>query len=532
MSRRRILEGTWKCRSCDKDGILGRHKICPECGNPREDAETQFEFGDRPADVSAPELLDLADAGEDWFCVPCSASNRGDVARCHQCGAERGAPAAPPPVRRPPPSVRRPFPRGLLGCAAVPVLAAVVCCGVVSVNAWQRRPLEVEAAVTGRTWVREVRVERLAAEPSATWKDVLPAPAGVPGSGVPLREGLGAIDRCETRACWPRPPDGATFARVTGRSWSHAVETRRLVESRDEGWDEKVPRPRGVMPVRGEGGSEGVFGEPSCRSREREPRRCHTEQRQETCGTTEKCTRRDLGNGFAEEVCHDVPKTCTRSEEVCTEAVDDRFCTWTTLSWAPGRKAERHGTLDAPAWPALTPANDEAMTRTATYRVALESLAGPNRAEFHPTTPEALAAQTPGALVFARNDRAEPVPAALVPSGETRRFDCEGGIPQGVLTTRDWCAFQRWSWRSERPRTAQGSEAPAWPDGELGDDGRETREEWILVDLGWKRGDHAGSKQLRLEASAWDQWPEGHTVPVRVDSEATFLGFPEPASPQ
>ncbi|MEQ1504709.1 MAG: hypothetical protein ABMB14_20895, partial [Myxococcota bacterium] len=88
---RRIIEGTWDCTSCDRVGILGRHKICPSCGNPREQRESTFDFGQRAPEVRDAELVDLARAGRDWFCPQCNTGNRGDGAVCKQCGGARGA---------------------------------------------------------------------------------------------------------------------------------------------------------------------------------------------------------------------------------------------------------------------------------------------------------------------------------------------------------------------------------------------------------------------------------------------------------
>ena len=47
-TRTRIIEGTWTCTSCQTPGILGRHKKCTQCGNPREETggESHFDFGE------------------------------------------------------------------------------------------------------------------------------------------------------------------------------------------------------------------------------------------------------------------------------------------------------------------------------------------------------------------------------------------------------------------------------------------------------------------------------------------------------
>ena len=97
--RIRIIEGTWTCTSCGTQGILGRHKKCTVCNNPREltGQESEFEFGEVDPTtgkslregVTDEKALDMAAAGEDWFCAFCNASNRGDAPRCKHCSAER-----------------------------------------------------------------------------------------------------------------------------------------------------------------------------------------------------------------------------------------------------------------------------------------------------------------------------------------------------------------------------------------------------------------------------------------------------------
>ncbi|MEQ1571714.1 MAG: hypothetical protein ABMA64_39160, partial [Myxococcota bacterium] len=87
MARRRIIEGTWACTSCDERGIPGRHAVCPSCGNPRENREASFVFDGAAETVTAPELVARAAAGADRHCPQCAAANRGDAAACVQCGA-------------------------------------------------------------------------------------------------------------------------------------------------------------------------------------------------------------------------------------------------------------------------------------------------------------------------------------------------------------------------------------------------------------------------------------------------------------
>ncbi|MEQ1570614.1 MAG: hypothetical protein ABMA64_33605, partial [Myxococcota bacterium] len=130
----------------------------------------------------------------------------------------------------------------------------------------------------------------------------------------------------------------------------------------------------------------------------------------------------------------------------------------------------------------------------------------------------------PGAWVFARPDAIETAPRPP----DTDRVDCGDGVPRGVLATREWCAFERWAWRPERPLVATRTDgAPDWPDAALGDDGRAARSERVELVLRWTRGDVAGERKIEVAPAAWDQWPIGRAVPVRVDRAAQFLAFPQ-----
>lgn len=82
-------EGRWDCPFCRQTGILGRYKECPQCGRDR--GKVKFYLPENEPVITSPELLDLADAGPDWVCRHCDASNRGDHQICKDCGADRGS---------------------------------------------------------------------------------------------------------------------------------------------------------------------------------------------------------------------------------------------------------------------------------------------------------------------------------------------------------------------------------------------------------------------------------------------------------
>lgn len=82
-------EGRWDCRICGTVGNLGRDKVCPHCGAPRGNVKFYLPEGESP--VSQPDMLRDAQAGPDWFCSACGASNSGYRVNCKQCGAPKDA---------------------------------------------------------------------------------------------------------------------------------------------------------------------------------------------------------------------------------------------------------------------------------------------------------------------------------------------------------------------------------------------------------------------------------------------------------
>lgn len=161
-----ILEGRWDCSSCETKAILGRHKACPTCGNPRDESEDIYLPSDA-VPVTDSSLLDLANAGVDWHCEHCGTDNRGDRVLCKNCGADRGSSPTrstevltaprPPAVRRrlsQPSAPRRSEPtRGPLVVGVILVIAVLF--GVFSLLKTHKETLTIVSA----PWVRTIDVE-------------------------------------------------------------------------------------------------------------------------------------------------------------------------------------------------------------------------------------------------------------------------------------------------------------------------------------------------------------------------------------
>jgi hypothetical protein len=488
-----------------------------------------FDFGNTNADGSSTfetvedaDLLKLAGAGADWFCANCDGGNRAGFTHCTRCGAGQDGsppPAPPAPLTRVIHKVPRSVRRVAQGMGAL----VAMCSGAFGINSYVNRDVEVQAVVAERTWTRQVRVERLEAKDVTGWKDILPEQASPPGSPE-LSAGLGELYNCETKQCWPRPPEDSITARVAGYAWSRTIKTRVMSSRSGSGWDDNMPSGHGSMPSSGSGGSEGVKNK-SCRRKERTPEKCRNVNKKVACGTERKCRMKNKGNGFAEEVCTTSTKYCNEKERKCTPAVYDQWCTWDELYWSGGRTVVADGTNQSPRWPAFSPGRAESASRSQSYAITVEPLAGGDATS--QKVPESVMKALPvGKLVYAGKSTATLVPDPLQVRGD--RVDCGDGIERDVLATRDECVYELWSWEKKPLLEARGNDAaPEWPDGLLLDDGREKRHEFADVRLTWVRGDYDGERKMRIGVAEFDNWTLGTEVPVKVDSRARFLAFPE-----
>ncbi|NTX38364.1 hypothetical protein HUA74_32520 [Myxococcus sp. CA051A] len=332
--RTRIIEGTWNCTSCDAKDILARHKRCPTCNNPRELSgdESDFDFGDVDAQsgkslregVTDDKALELAGAGEDWFCAFCGAANRGDQPRCKHCGAERSADAKAAPLQAFDTPERKP--------PAAP-------------------PPETKPRFT-KKWL---------------WLGVL--------FSCCFSSGLYAM--------WARTPHDFP-GEITGTSWKVAVTQERFTAVQKTGWADELRRSSARMPVNGAGEVAGVDNVRDCVERQRGTRKvadgtervCRSKTRRVACGTEEKCRRRDKGNGFVEEVCEDITKYCNERYEDCqnetryrNEPVYARQCAYDTYEWKPVDRREATGQDGNPAWPTLQPGATDRQHRSEEYTV-------------------------------------------------------------------------------------------------------------------------------------------------------------------
>jgi hypothetical protein len=83
-----VREGRWDCQYCGTKGILGRHKVCPNCAKSRPEGTT-FYLPAEAETVEDEKLKELARLGPDWICEFCSSSNPANLDVCRHCNAPR-----------------------------------------------------------------------------------------------------------------------------------------------------------------------------------------------------------------------------------------------------------------------------------------------------------------------------------------------------------------------------------------------------------------------------------------------------------
>ncbi|MBN1204170.1 MAG: hypothetical protein JXB05_04515 [Myxococcaceae bacterium] len=351
--RTRIIEGTWNCSSCGKKGILARYKKCPDCNNPREltGEESEFDFGGTDAktgkslreSVADEKALEMANAGADWFCAYCGASNRGDQPICKNCKAERTDdakalreeedPGLPPP-----------------------------------------KPQQ-------------------APPPKRTWRTV----AMVVGGSLLFCCGSSLI--YGVWASWTHDYAG----QVVSAEWKRTVFQERFTPVTLEGWRDELRTQAPRMPVNGTGEVAGVENIRGCASRQRGTRKvpdgtervCSTKTRRVACGTEEKCRTRNKGNGFKEEICEDVTKYCSESYEDCrnetryrTEPVYAQHCSYDTYQWKELDRREDSGRDEQPPrWPELSAGPTDRLRREEKYSIHIQyEDDGPRKTVLEPKT--------------------------------------------------------------------------------------------------------------------------------------------------
>jgi len=362
----RHIELVWRCSAC-KHQNLGRHMACQSCGDPKDDSE-EYEMPPDPAavtSVTAPALLRMAQAGENWHCQYCGYGVRDLDGSCKQCGAGRklganarggGAPARPQ-ARPAPHRSRAGLFAGVIGALCAVAFFGALCylrCtrtpppppdfGAPAVATAVAAPrTEFDATVIAVAWARTSSVEKWQLVAHEGFTDAVPA--------------------------------GAVNVTVAGQRVHHHED----VFDHDETVYDDVQVPDGF---RTESYTERVQCGQDCSTT---PRTCRP-----VCSTTPRSCRQvctNKKNGFAScqnvcsggnETCRDecsggtstcTPKYCTenRTRQIPKTRIEKRlrivkkyrseprvaaWSTYKTWEWTPARKAEAKGEDVHPVWPA------------------------------------------------------------------------------------------------------------------------------------------------------------------------------------
>ena len=390
----RIIELRWTCSSCGSRDILGRHKECPSCGSPREKGEMQMDGLSEDADgdgyndnktVTDPVLLNLANAGYDWFCLACFAGNTGTASACSGCGAPRSgdarerqagdparlegstcehcrramvlpgrdcpscgrsmeaskaspkAPPKAPPKRAPPPPREtlddedegyRPQSSGLMariGIAAISIGLLVLIGIAIS---WSMRTHVVIGEVQDMTWSRTIHVEAWTPTTYRDWSDqVTLRPQIEPSNGEGERAGYALVEG----SC------GQEFFKTEKYACGTDTETYdcSTYHSETERYSDTCYKESTERYSCGETCSSSGNGFAKCR-----PKTCtRTNRSSYSCTKTRTKRVRD-------------PKTCDRQvTRYCTRPIYKERCEYETQQWVKARAPSLSGHGKDMVWP-------------------------------------------------------------------------------------------------------------------------------------------------------------------------------------
>jgi hypothetical protein len=228
----RTIELTWNCKDCETTNILGREKQCPNCGSPREKGEMNMSGLDesdydssgmnKAKTVSDSSLLNLANAGEDWFCTHCTSGNIGNGDKCNSCGARRYGikaedlytassidftpPVSPPllsspsPVQKqtseyspPPPPPEQSSQKSTSGCATVAIIATVVIATLSII--WCFMSHDVNGNLSEMNWKRTASIQEWKTVTKSAWQHKTTEISEIkPVNGAGERAGLDLVE--------------------------------------------------------------------------------------------------------------------------------------------------------------------------------------------------------------------------------------------------------------------------------------------------------------------------------------------------
>ena len=166
-------EMLWDCTQCSTKGLLGdTHRHCPTCGAAQDPTKRYF-----PQPGEEVEARNHKFVGVDWSCAFCNTPNSAASAHCTNCGAGQDGTkpvaiiadisGAPLPVAAPA-NKRAGWWRWVLGL----VVLAMVALGFLFTSTH-----EATATVAGKSWQRQIQIEKFGPVSDSAWCDSVPGDA-------------------------------------------------------------------------------------------------------------------------------------------------------------------------------------------------------------------------------------------------------------------------------------------------------------------------------------------------------------------
>jgi len=200
---------------------------------------------------------------------------------------------------------------------------------------------------------------------------------------------------------------------VKSVSWERTLTRQAFTPVQLRGWRDQLQERATAMPVNGLGEFIGTENIRDCADKQRGTRQvavgtqrvCRTKTRSVACGSHETCSTRDLGNGYAEEVCQDVTDYCSESYEDCndetqyrTDPVFAQECAYDSFEWQQVDQRIARGDSEPPTWPALAAQGErDRLVPAEKYEAVLEYQDdGANMLRFRPASAAEFERWRPG----------------------------------------------------------------------------------------------------------------------------------------
>lgn len=299
--------------------------------------------------VKDPHLLDLANAGADWFCLHCESGNKGNGDRCVSCGSPRydsGEPRFEKPTQHPHADLQEddPLPQDdnphvttavFGGSGALLAGGALLILMLFALGFWAMQTHPIMGKVTAMTWVRTVHIEQWTPIKVRLWQHQTTERAEIqPVSGAGERAGFKQVaDSCRQehfrneRYVCGNHQECKDIYRNERESYS-CTSTQRY-----------------------------ACGE-SCTSSKNGFARCHTKY----CTRTVRDTCHRTKRVFDHKECHTV-------NDYCTRPIYETKCDYITQQWAPVGERITSGTGKDFSWGASPQGDPWRHSYSASYLV-------------------------------------------------------------------------------------------------------------------------------------------------------------------